>query len=122
MAVCSFVVSLECANCFYIYWIDRLYGYGNFHYCVRANWRLGGWIFLVSYIFYVFRWYSLFAIVLPFCPANGFGVASQEKVKRVKKCSETQSLATLGAVLLFGLVDQRYTAAAVFSPNNWALS
>jgi hypothetical protein len=31
-------------------------------------------------------------------------VASQEKVKRVKKCSEMQSLATLGAVLLTGFL------------------
>ena len=37
VAVCSFVVSLECADHFYNHWIDRLYGYGNFYYCFRGD-------------------------------------------------------------------------------------
>ena len=96
MAVCSFVVSLECADHFYNYWNVRLVGCCYLDYRQRPRWRLAGWIFLSTYILYVFRWYSPFAVVLPFCPANGSGVASREKAQESKAVSEMKALQPSG--------------------------
>ena len=92
VAVCTFVVSLKCADHFYKHWIDRLYGYGNFHYCVRANWLCSCWLSVFGYIFYALSWHSFLAFVLPFCPASGSGVSSQEKAQEIKAGSEIKAL------------------------------
>ena len=99
VAVCSFVVSLECADHFYKHWIDRLYSYGNFHYCVRANWLCSCWLSVFGYIFYALSWHSFLAFVLPFCPASGSGVSSQEKAQEIKAGSEIKALQPSGQQL-----------------------
>ena len=67
-------------------------------------------------ILYVLYWRPTFTLVFNLCPAIRSWMASQEKAKRVKKCSEMQSLATLGAVLLFGLVEHGINLINVVPP------
>ena len=85
VAVCCFVVFIECANHFYPDWIVSFIGCNFWCFC----WP--------SYCLFVdvhngLFWYPCFTLVFPFCPIHCSGMASQEKAKEVKTGSELRDL------------------------------
>ena len=92
VAVCCFVVSLECADHFYNYWIDRLYSYGNFYFRIRAGCpgESAGYAYLVA-VFMILAGLPLSLLSSLFIPTIILGWIRKRRLRRLRRLRRFRS-------------------------------
>lgn len=85
VAVCCFVVFIECANHFYPDWIVSFIDFNCWCFCWPRH-------CLFVDVHNGLFWYPCFTLVFPFCPIHCSGMASQEKAREIEKIKEGRTL------------------------------
>ena len=85
VAVCCFVVFIECANHFYPDWFVNFIGFNFWCFCWPRH-------CLFVDVFYALSWHPFFTLIFTFYPIDCSRGYPQEKAKEVKAGSEMKVL------------------------------